>query len=223
MPATMDRPMQGLNKETFFADLGYRPHAGQQQIHNSRAPRRIVACGVRWGKTLCAAMEGLAAAMEPKKRSIGWIAAPTYDLADKVFRELVVLIAEHLRHRIVTLRERDRTIVLRNMSGGLMTEWRREIAVATRIDELEKARQEIDELKQEIKDTKGEIVSQTSAQVAELKQTGKELEEATRQTEPTSKEPTDEVSSQPENSIKPPSAPSHSVPPAASPAEAVSE
>lgn len=27
--------------------------------------RRVVACGVRWGKTLCAAMEGLAAAMEP--------------------------------------------------------------------------------------------------------------------------------------------------------------
>ena len=112
---------------------------------------------------------------------------------------------------------------LRNMSGGLMTEWRREIAVATRIEELEKARQEIDEIKQELKDTKGEVVSQTSAQVAELKQTGKELEEATRQTEPASKKPTDEVSSQPENSIKPPSAPSHSVPPAASPAEAVSE
>ena len=60
-----------LNKAKFFRDIGYEPHPGQWEIHNSRAPRRIVACGVRWGKTLCAAAEGLAAAMEPKERSFG--------------------------------------------------------------------------------------------------------------------------------------------------------
>ena len=37
--------------------MGYQPHPGQAEIHRSTAPRRIVACGVRWGKTLCAAME----------------------------------------------------------------------------------------------------------------------------------------------------------------------
>jgi hypothetical protein len=107
-----------LNKKAFFEDLGYHPHAGQQKIHASKAPRRIVACGVRWGKTLCAAMEGLVAAMEPQQRSMGWVVAPTYELTDKVFREIVILVAEHLRHRIVTLKEGERRLILRNMGGG---------------------------------------------------------------------------------------------------------
>ena len=110
---------QRLNKDLFFKDLQYTPHPGQLEIHRSTASRRIVACGVRWGKTLCAAMEGLVAAMEPKERSFGWVVAPTYELADKVFRELVVLTAEHLRHRIISLKEGERRIILRNMAGGL--------------------------------------------------------------------------------------------------------
>jgi len=115
---TAARP-ERLNKFLFFSDLGYEPHPGQREIHESKASRRTVACGVRWGKTLCAAMEGLAAAMEPKRRSVGWVCAPTYDLCDKIFREIVILVAEHLRHRIVTLKESDRKLVLRNMGGGL--------------------------------------------------------------------------------------------------------
>jgi hypothetical protein len=108
-----------LNKDALFRDLGYSPHPGQLEVHRSTASRRIVACGVRWGKTLCAAMEGLAAAMEPKTKSIGWVVAPTYDLADKVFREMVLIVAQHLRHRIVTLKDNEKRIVLRNMAGGL--------------------------------------------------------------------------------------------------------
>ena len=46
-----------VNKEAVFKDLGYKPHPGQLAIHRSNAPRRIVACGVRWGKTICAAHE----------------------------------------------------------------------------------------------------------------------------------------------------------------------
>jgi hypothetical protein len=108
-----------LDKDSFFRDVGYTPHAGQNEIHSSTAPRRIVACGVRWGKTRCAAMEGVSAAMEPRKTSIGWVVAATYDLANKVFREIIVICAEKLRHRIVTLKENDKILVLRNMSGGL--------------------------------------------------------------------------------------------------------
>ena len=108
-----------LNKTAFFRDLKYRPHPGQWQIHNSTAPRRIVACGVRWGKTKASAMEGLAAAMAPAERSVGWIAAPTYDLCDRVFREIAITVAEHLRHRIISLKENDRKILLRNMAGGV--------------------------------------------------------------------------------------------------------
>ncbi|MBN1444052.1 MAG: terminase family protein [Planctomycetes bacterium] len=107
-----------LSPAAFFRDMGYQPHPGQWAIHSSTASRRIVACGVRWGKTLCAAMEGLCAAMQPKERSIGWVVAPTYDLADKVYRELIVLAAEHLRHRIIALKESERRLVLRNLAGG---------------------------------------------------------------------------------------------------------
>jgi hypothetical protein len=106
-------------KDTFFGDLGYSPHPGQQAVHGSPAPRRVLACGVRWGKTLCAAMEGLAAAMTPAERSCGWVVAPTYDLADKVFREIAFIVMRHLRHRVVTLKEHERRLVVRNMAGGI--------------------------------------------------------------------------------------------------------
>jgi hypothetical protein len=115
----MGKKTSPFNKAAFFRDLGYEPHAGQLEIHASKAPRRIVACGVRWGKTLCAAMEGLSAAMEPKERSMGWIVAPTYDLADKVYREIILIAAQHLRHRIVAMKESERKLILTNMAGGV--------------------------------------------------------------------------------------------------------
>src|SRR2546427_10331346 len=108
-----------FNKAAFFRDLKYTPHPGQAEIHASTASRRVVACGARWGKSLCAAMEALAAAMVPRPRSIGWVIAPTYDLADKIFREIVVVVAQHLRHRIVSLKDNEKRLILRNMSGGL--------------------------------------------------------------------------------------------------------
>jgi len=108
-----------LDKAAFFADLGYEPHAGQREVHLATQSRRVLSCGVRWGKTLCAAMEGLAAAMAPADRSVGWVVAPTYDLADRVFREVQVLALSHLRHRVVLMRESERRLVLRNMAGGM--------------------------------------------------------------------------------------------------------
>src|SRR4029450_900463 len=105
---------KALNKAALFRDLGYEPHPGQREVHNSNAPRRVLACGVRWGKSLAAGMEGVAAAMAPCVRSRGWVVAPTYDLADKVFREIVIIIAEHLRHRIITLKENEKRLEIRN-------------------------------------------------------------------------------------------------------------
>ncbi len=58
-------------------------------------------------------------AMSPAERSIGWVVAPTYDLADRVFREVLLHITRHLNHRVVKLKESERRIVLRNMGGGL--------------------------------------------------------------------------------------------------------
>jgi len=108
-----------INKDLFFRDMQYEPHEGQRLVHASRAPRRVLACGSRWGKSRCAAMEALCAAMQPQERSYGWVCAPNYELADKVYRELGILIGEHLRHRIVLMRESDRRIILRNMAGGM--------------------------------------------------------------------------------------------------------
>lgn len=107
-----------VNKQRLFELLKYTPHPGQKEIHESSASRRIVACGVRWGKTTCAAMEGLAAALEPRDRSVGWVCAPTYDLADRVFREIQLAAVTHLRHRIELLRDSERRIVIRNLGGG---------------------------------------------------------------------------------------------------------
>ena len=108
-----------MPKKRLFAKLGYQPHHAQIEIHKSRAPRRIVACGVRFGKTLCAAMEAIAAAMEPRDRSMTWVVGPTYDLAEKVYREIITLCSEHLRHRIVLLKDHEKRLILRNMSGGI--------------------------------------------------------------------------------------------------------
>jgi hypothetical protein len=108
-----------FDKLAFFELVGYEPHAGQLQVHRSEAPVRVVACGVRWGKTTAAAMEGIAAAMAPAERSIGWVVAPTYDLADRVFREIEVVVLEKLKHRLVAKKEAERRILLRNLAGGV--------------------------------------------------------------------------------------------------------
>ena len=44
-------------------------------------------------------MEAIVAALEPKERSIGWIVAPTYDLADRVFREIQIIALEKILAR----------------------------------------------------------------------------------------------------------------------------
>ena len=111
-------PMR-LDKAALFAQLGYEPHEGQLLVHRSRAKRRILCTGSRWGKSICAAMEAVAAALEPRKRSMGWVVAPTLDLSDKVFREIVIVVAEHLKHRLVDLKQHDKKIVLRSLEGGL--------------------------------------------------------------------------------------------------------
>ena len=110
--------LKRLNKQAFFEDLGYHPHDGQWEVHRSEAPRRVLACGVRWGKTMCAAMEGVAAAMAPSEDSIGWVVAPTYDLADRVFSVIQRVVTTHLGHRIHAIKISERRLILRNLAGG---------------------------------------------------------------------------------------------------------
>ena len=112
------KPKLRLNKERFFEDLGYEPHEGQWAVHRSAAPRRVLACGVRWGKSTCAMMEGVAAAMAPQERSCGWIVAPNYDLAHRIYHQIVELFQEELPHRVIECSPRDHRLVVRNLAGG---------------------------------------------------------------------------------------------------------
>lgn len=108
-----------LSKRALFRRVGYRPHVGQRKVHDSKAKRRVLACGARWGKTLCAAMEGIVAALQPCEHSVGWVVAPTYDLASRVFRQIQVVVLEHLRHHVIEMNEREKWFTIRNMSGGV--------------------------------------------------------------------------------------------------------
>jgi hypothetical protein len=116
---TMAKPRKlRLDKEALFRRLNYAPTPGQLKIHRSKALRRVVACGVRWGKSTLAAHEAIAAAMQPQERSIGWVCAPSYDLSRRVFDMIIVAVKTHLSHRIVWLRESEHRLMIYNMAGG---------------------------------------------------------------------------------------------------------
>jgi hypothetical protein len=108
-----------LDKPALFRDCGYEPHRGQLAVHRSKAPRRILIAGTRFGKSLCASMEAIAAALEPCERSVGWVCAPTYDLCDRVFTQIQLIAARHLPHRIIAMKDVERRLLLRNMGGGV--------------------------------------------------------------------------------------------------------
>src|SRR5215831_4131534 len=108
-----------INKPALFAALDYRPHPGQQEVHDSGHRRRVIASGVRWGKTKCAAMEAVAAALQPAERTFGWVCAPTYELANKVFREVQHCLVKHLSRYVITMRDSEYLIHVRNLAGGV--------------------------------------------------------------------------------------------------------
>ncbi|MFN0009316.1 MAG: terminase large subunit domain-containing protein [Planctomycetota bacterium] len=107
-----------LSKSALFLALGYSPHLGQVEVHRSKAQRRILVCGSRWGKSLCASMEACAAILEPREQSLGWIVAPTRDLVDRTFMRVVDAIKSKFRARIQHLDLRIQQIVIANLGGG---------------------------------------------------------------------------------------------------------
>lgn len=122
MTTALTRPREVLDKFKIFRTIGYEPHAGQMPVHASRAPRRVLACGVRWGKSTCAAGEAVAAALQPSAPYTfrrGWVCAPTYDLADKVFREVALVFRSKLQPFVIRVSESDRVALVRNMGGGI--------------------------------------------------------------------------------------------------------
>ncbi len=75
-----------IDKFKYFDYIGYKPHKGQVEVHLSRARFRVNVQGRRSGKSYAAAREAEVAILTPNTR--GWIVAPTYDLADKIAREI---------------------------------------------------------------------------------------------------------------------------------------
>jgi hypothetical protein len=75
-----------ISKEKWFEMSGYKPHSSQSLLHASKARFRVVVAGRRWGKSLLAAKEAEAMILMPQTR--GWIVSKTYDLGEKVFREI---------------------------------------------------------------------------------------------------------------------------------------
>jgi hypothetical protein len=107
-----------LDKAQLFKLLGYAPHATQARCHASAARIRVLAAGSRFGKSVAATMELLAAALAPGPDARLWIVAPHFDVVDKLLALLVAQLSGGLAHRVLEEARRDRRVVLRNLTGN---------------------------------------------------------------------------------------------------------
>ncbi len=75
-------------KRGWFDYTSYTPHNGQYSLHYPKKDARFIVaiCGRRWGKSVAASKEIEIMLNIPKTRS--WVVAPTYQTAEKVFREV---------------------------------------------------------------------------------------------------------------------------------------
>ena len=75
-------------KKKWFEYTDYHPHHGQHKIHFPEKDARFIVavCGRRWGKSVSAAKEIEVVLNIKNTRS--WVVAPTYQTAEKVFREV---------------------------------------------------------------------------------------------------------------------------------------
>ena len=90
-------------KEKWFEFVDYKPHQGQQRIHNADKDIRFIVacCGRRWGKSLSAAREAEALVTQENKNV--WIVAPTYSTSERIFR--IVYDDLIIKHNLPTRRK----------------------------------------------------------------------------------------------------------------------
>jgi hypothetical protein len=81
--------------------------------------RRVVACGVRFGKSIIGAHECVAALLEPRESGRGWLCAPIYDLTSRIFKRVVEILHVHAREELRRADAHDRS-----GTGGGVTELR---------------------------------------------------------------------------------------------------
>lgn len=113
-----------LDKAKVFAHCNYRPHPGQQMIHDAGphdsggARHRVVCAGARFGKSHCAAFELVCAALAPNDRETTWWAcAPLHNLAAIVFRSVASILTTHFAANVIKVSETEGLIVVRNFLG----------------------------------------------------------------------------------------------------------
>ena len=70
-------------------------HSGHLEVLNDEARFKVLAMGRRWGKSLITSLMALSVLMQPSRRV--WIVAPSYDLAEKVFREIYSILVTQLK------------------------------------------------------------------------------------------------------------------------------
>jgi hypothetical protein len=110
-----------ISKSALFEQIRYEPHAGQLLVHRSTASRRVVSCGVRWGKSTLASVEIVAALLQPRRDVRGWTVAPSYNLTGLVFDRVVHIFEQRFPHRIKSISARDRSLTVVNLGGGRST------------------------------------------------------------------------------------------------------
>lgn len=85
-----------INDEKLLEKLGIIPHEGQQKvleaIKNEAIRDIVLVCGRRWGKSFLMAYTALRELLLPDRKV--WIVAPTSDLTQKVFTELIKFIGK---------------------------------------------------------------------------------------------------------------------------------
>jgi PBSX family phage terminase large subunit len=103
------------DKLVWFMMTDYEPHAAQEAVHRSTARYRVVVAGRRSGKTRLASKEAELTLSQPNKRV--WAVAPTYELADKVFREVYeTYVIKFGADAVLKKSERERYIFFKNGS-----------------------------------------------------------------------------------------------------------
>jgi hypothetical protein len=95
-------------KKKWFSFTDYIPHSGQEKLHfpDKSARFTVAVCGRRWGKSVSASKEIEIMLNMPKTRS--WVVAPTYQTAEKVFREVW--------HSVVQNRNPEKNLATRRAS-----------------------------------------------------------------------------------------------------------
>ena len=85
-------------KKKIFEVIDYKPHSKQAEIHRNTSRFRVLCSGRRFGKSILASREAIFAIMKPNTR--GWIVAPNYELAKKVFREVFIIMNKYFKELI---------------------------------------------------------------------------------------------------------------------------